>query len=159
LSQISVAEQRICENLGPLLRQHQIGDTLEDLLTPTELMAAFQFFLPEVLREVHKEWLGEGLDGVYPRIFRKTGEREAELVGLANFISDQTLTPVHLQLQLSPAFDRVAWLDLRLGERTESGCRREPYTQNKCSGAMLHVDKRFGSIDWFYRVGYGEREP
>lgn len=153
---ISVAEQRICERLKVLLRDHQVGDSLGDLVTERELMSAFEFFLPQVLCEAHNEC--DSLDGVYPKVFRKTGEREAELLGLALFISDQTLTPVHFRLQLSPTFDRVAWMDLRLGERTESGCRREPYGQAKVLGTMLHVAERFDSIDWFYHVGYGERE-
>jgi hypothetical protein len=121
-------------------------------------MASFEFFLPEVLREVHPEWQHESLDGLYPRWFRKTGAREADLLGLAIFISDQTLTPLYVQLQLSREFDRVSWIDLRLGEHTATGCRREPYGLAKVRGTMLHVAERFDSIDWFYHVGYGERE-
>ena len=158
MTDISIPEQRVCERLGPLLREHSVGDSLGDLVTQRDLMASFEFFLPEVLREVHDEWQGESLDGVYPRYFRKTGEREAELLGLAIFISDQTLTPIHFRLQLSPAFDRVSWIDLRLGEHTEDGCRREPYGHAKVQGTMLHVAERFDSIDWFYHVGYGERD-
>ncbi len=152
VTDISVPEQKVCERLAPLLREHQVGDSLG------ELMASFEFFLPEVLREVHEEWRYESLDGIYPSIFRKTGEREAELLGLAIFISDQALTPVHFRLQLSPTFDRVAWIDLRLGECTESGCRREPYGHAKVQSTMLHVSERLDSIEWFYHVGYGERD-
>jgi hypothetical protein len=121
-------------------------------------MAGFEFFLPEFLRGVHDEPHDDFLDGVYPRFFQKIGPREAELVGLAIFISDQTLTPIHLQLQLSPEFDRIAWLDLRLGERTEHGCLREPYSRGKVTGTMLRVAERYGSIEWYYHVGYGERQ-
>ena len=122
-------------------------------------MSAFAYFIPGVLRAVHDEWQHESLDGVYPRFFCKVGEREVELLGLAIFISDQTLTPVHIRLQLSPSFDKVSWIDLRLGERTEAGCHREPYTHAKVQGTMLHIAERLESIDWFYHVGYGEREP
>ena len=158
MTDISIPEQRVCEGLGPLLRGHAAGDSLGDLPTCRDLMTSFEFFLPEVLREVHDEWRHESLDGVYPRWFRKTGDREAALLGLAIFISDQTLTPVYAELQLSPTFDRVAWVDLRLGEHTEKGCRREPYGHSKVQGSMLHVAERFDSIDWFYHVSYGERE-
>lgn len=158
LTDISIPEQRVCERLGPLLREHSVGDSLGDLNTERDLMASFEFFLPEILREVHDEWRGESLDGVYPKFFRKTAEREAELLGLAIFISDQTLTPIHFQVQLSPTFDRVSWIDLRLGEHTANGCRREPYGRSKVQGTMLHVAERFDSIDWFYHVGYGKRD-
>jgi hypothetical protein len=119
-------------------------------------MTSFEYFLPEVLREVHDEWEYESLDGVYPRWFRNMGDREAELLGLAIFISDQTVTPVYVELQLSPTLDRVAWIDLRLGEHTETGCRREPYRGAKVNGSMLHIAERFDSIDWFYHVSYGD---
>lgn len=158
MTNISAPEQIVCERLAPLLREHQIGDSLGNVLPSRELMSALEFYLPEILREVHQEWQYESLDGMYPKIFRKTGEREAELLGLANFISDQTLTPVHFRLQLSPTYDRVAWIDLRLGEHTESGCRREPYGLAKVQGSMLHVYERFDSIDWHYHVGFGERD-
>ncbi len=98
------------------------------------------------------------LDGVYPREFCKTGEREVELVGLAIFISDQTLTPLYVQLQLSPQYDKVSWIDCRLGEHTESGLRREPYGLSKIQGTMLHVLERLESIDWYYHLAYGERQ-
>jgi len=149
----------VCERLGPLLQEHAVGDFLGDLNSNQDLMASFEFFLPEILREVYCEWRGESLDGVYPRVFQKTGDREAELLGLAIFISDQTLTPIHFQLQLSPTYDRVTWLELRLGEHTKDGCcRREPYGHSKVQGTMLHVAERFDSIDWFYHAGYGERD-
>ncbi len=77
---------------------------------------------------------------------------------MAIFISDQTLTPIHFLLQLSPELDRTTWIDLRLGEHTDTGCRREPYGHSKVQGAMLHIAERFDSIDWFYHVGYGERD-
>jgi hypothetical protein len=159
LTDISIPERRVCEGLGALLQKHAVGDSLGDLFSARDLMTSFEFFLPEVLREAHDEWRGESLDGVYPRLFRKTGDREAELLGLVIFISDQTLTPVYFQLQLSPEFSRVAWIDLRLGEHTEHGCRREPYGTSKVQGTMLHVAERFDSIDWFYHVAYGERQP
>ncbi|WP_442484218.1 hypothetical protein [Aeoliella sp. SH292] len=158
MAEISIPEQRVCERLGPLLREHSVGESLGDQLTAGDLMVSFEWFLPEVLREVHAEWRGEALDGIYPRFFRKIGDREAELLGLAIFISDQTLTPIHFCIQLSPNFDFVSWIELRLGEHTGTGCRREPYGSSKAQGTMLHVAERFDSIDWFYHVGYGERD-
>ncbi len=158
MREISIPEQRVCERLGPLLREREIGESLGDLNTQRDLHASFEFFLSEVVREVHAEWKYESLDGVYPRLFRKVGDREMELIGLAIFISDQTLTPIWFGLQLSPQFDRVSWIDLRLGERMENGCRREPYSHGKVHGTKLHVLERLESIDWFYHVGYGERD-
>ena len=111
LTDISIPERRVCERLGTLLQEHAVGDSLGDLFSARDLTASFEFFLPEVLREVYGEWRHESLDGVCPRIFRKIGDREAELLGLAIFISDQTLTPIHFQLQLSPRYTELPGLN------------------------------------------------
>lgn len=147
MREISIPEQRVCERLGPLLREREIGESLGDWNMQRDLLVSFEFFLPGVLREVHAEWKGESLDGVYPQMFRKVSDREMELVGIAIFISDQTLTPIWFNLQLSPQFDRVSWIDLRLGEHTEIGCRREPYSHGKVQGSILHVLERLESIN------------
>lgn len=156
MENISAAEQRVCQGLQSLLRDCKTGDSFDETIDHKELMSDFEWYLPEVLHEVHGNI--DSFDGVFPRIFRKIGEREAEFVGLALFISDQTLTPMHFRLQLSPTFDRVTWIDLKLGERTRHGCRREPYASAKVHGVMLHVAERLDSIVWFYHVGFGERE-
>lgn len=156
--QLPVSEQRLCEALAPLLRFHEVGDTIDPLTEGKYLYSSFEFFFPHVLREIHNEWKYESLDGLYARQFQKTGEREIELIGLAMFISDQTLTPLHVNLQLSSNYDRVSWIDLRLGERVGDECRREPYSKSQTAGTMLHVVERLDSIDWFYHVGYGERD-
>jgi hypothetical protein len=157
LRDISTAEQRVCEHLSRIFADALVGDTIDDTGPFRNLLTALQFFIPEVLREIHNEWKGESLDGVYPRIARRTGYREIEIVGLCCLISDQTLTPLHIRVQTSPATDHVAWVDCRLGEHTGDGMRREPYGSSKVQGAMLHVLERLDSIDWFYHVGYGER--
>ena len=144
--------------LAPLLRNHAVGDAIGAIPEGNYLFSSFEFFLPQVLREIHNEWRYESLDGVYPKTFRKTADREIELIGLALFISDQTLTPLHVRLQLSPDYDSVTWVDLKLGERIDGRCRREPYGSSKAAGTMLHTTERLDSIDWFYHVGYGERE-
>ena len=153
---ISVPEQRVCELLTPLLRSHEVGDSIVPSSGDGYIFSSFEFFLPGVLREIHAEWLHESLDGIYPASFRKTGDREIELIGLALFISDQTLTPLHVRLQLSLDFDCVSWIDLKLGERIDGECRRDPYGSAKVSRAMLHVTNRLDSVDWYYHVGYGE---
>lgn len=121
------------------------------------MLNALQFFLPEVLRGVHREWQNESLDGIYPSLFRLSGLREINLLGAALFISDQTLTPMNLSLQLAVDCDRVGWIDLRLGERIDERCRREPLENSKAAATMLNVVGRQHSIAWFYHVGFGER--
>jgi hypothetical protein len=124
-----------------------------------DALVALQFFLPHVLQEIHPEWRWEGLDEIYPAVARKVGDDEVEIVGLCCFVSDQTLTPLHVRLQLDSSVDAVSWLECHVGESTGKGMRRVPYSQGTVNGNKLHVLKRLGSIDWAYRVGFGERRP
>ncbi|MEM8947257.1 MAG: hypothetical protein AAGD11_18940 [Planctomycetota bacterium] len=153
MREVSTAELRVCEMLAPLLRSH----TLHEAIIPTEgnyVFSSLEFFLTEVLREIHAEWRNESLDGIYPDRFRKIGEREVVLVGNVIFISDQTLAPFCVQLQVSSSYDEVSWIDLKFGERIGDRCNRVPYSSSKSYGTL----KRISKIDWFYHVGYGERE-
>ncbi len=157
MTDISLAEQRVCELLAPLLIEDEVGDSLQHVSFGDYPFSPLESFLPEVLRGVHDEWRDESLDGIYPEVFRKVGPREVELIGLAIFISDQTLTPLHLQLMLSRGYDCVSWINLKLGKRIGDACHREPYGQSKITQSMLHIPEQLNSIDWFYHVGYGER--
>ncbi len=117
-------------------------------------------FLPEVLAEVHREWLGRGLDGIYPHRARKAGERELELLGLCCLLADQTLVPLHLRLQLAADGDDVAWLELCLGERGrgQGGLAGEPYPQSGSLHKRLHaLGQQAGAIEWAHQVTFGER--
>ncbi len=144
--------------MSVVLADASVGDSIDDSDACRDLLAALQFFLPEVLGEIHKEWkLGEGLDGIYSAIAKKTADHEFEIIGLCCLISDQTVTPLHLCLQVSPSAECVTWVDCRLGEQTGTGIRREPYGSSKVHRTMLHVVQRLDSIDWFYHVGYGKR--
>ncbi|GAB5405737.1 MAG: hypothetical protein Aurels2KO_39680 [Aureliella sp.] len=141
-----------------MLRSHSVGDSIAATTDEGSIFASLEFFLPGVLREIHAEWQHESLDGIYPAVFRKTGDREIELVGSALFISDQTLTPIHVRLQLSLDLGSVSWIDLKIGELKAGKCRREPYGSAEAHGAMLDVTNRLDSIDWYCHVGYGERQ-
>lgn len=131
--------------------------TIDDSDDFRDALSALEFFLPEALREIHPEWKGESLDGIYPALARKSADNEIEIIGLCCLISDQTLTPLHLRLQLDSTQDAVSWLECRLGESTAGGMRREPYSQAIVYGKKLNVLRRLDSIDWVYHVGYGEQ--
>jgi hypothetical protein len=113
--------------------------------------------VPEVSRELHAEWRGEALDGIYPALVQKLDDNEVEIVGICCLLSDQTLTPLHPRLQLDPAEDVVVWIECCLGESTAGGMRRVPYSQGIVHGNKLQILKQLNCISWAYCVGYGER--
>ena len=158
MREASNAELYLCKHLRPMLASVPVECVLADSDELRRTLSALEWFLPEVLQEVHREWSGEGLDGIYPALAKKVRDREIEIVGLCCFVSDQTLTPLHVQLQLDPTQDEVSWLECWLGEDSGNGMRRVPYTDANVHGSMLHVLRRLDSIDWVYHVGYGERQ-
>lgn len=121
-------------------------------------LTGLEYFIPSVIGEIHPEMAGQSGDGVLPIIARKTGDGETELLGHFCFIADQTLTPIHLKLQLADAADEISWLECRLGQRGEHGMLRTPYGSPSAVSRLLNtLAKRASSIDWFYEVTFGER--
>src|SRR4051794_24131919 len=125
---VSVAEQKLSQALRAVLADLTDGASIPDSDQFRVVLTGFQFFLPGVLAEIHREWRGMGLDDVVPVVARRTGDGEAEIFGLCCLISDQTLTPLHLRLQVAAAADEVTWLECRLGEWGPHGMVRKSYT-------------------------------
>src|SRR5688572_15559229 len=96
----SKAEEIASRSLRGVLGGIPVGATIGDSPEFQEALTGLEWFLPDVLAEIHSEWSGESLDGIYSHIAHKTGEGEAEIYGLCILLSDQTLTPINIRLQL-----------------------------------------------------------
>ena len=126
---ISKAEEIVAKSVRTILGRVATGDNIEDCDDLRDVLSALEWFIPfipEVLQEIHSEWINESLDGLYPPVTRKTGEREVEIFGLCNFISDQTLTQIYVHLQIGLSEDKVTWLECRLGDNSPHGMVRSP---------------------------------
>src|SRR4051812_29013038 len=107
---VSRSEQLLSQALRLVLSELPVGGELserDDRLY--HFWTGLEFYLPQVLREIHLEWRQESLDGFAPIVARKVGDHEAELFGTCIRISDQRLAPIHLRLQVSSDVDQVAW--------------------------------------------------
>jgi len=152
------AEEIASRCLRAILAGVPTGATIGDSPEFREALTGLEWFLPGVLAEIHPEWTGESLDGIYAHVAHKTGEREAEIFGLCCLMSDQTLTPIHLHLQLSPTTDEVSWLELRLGEKGQAGMVRRPYPASSSIYNRLHaLSGKINTIEWVYKVTFGQR--
>lgn len=117
-----------------------------------------EWYIPAVIQELHPESVS--LDGILPAAVRKTGPGEVLLVGHGILFPEQRseafgAVPFHLQLQLDLERDEVSWLECRLGEKVDGQMKRIPYgkeTLKRLIAAAEHPD----SIDWFYKVTFGE---
>jgi hypothetical protein len=134
------------------------GATIGDSPEFRHALTGLEWFLPGVLAEIHPEWTGESLDGIFAHVSHKTGEGEAEIFGLCCLMSDQTLTPIHIHLQLSPTTDEVSWLELRLGEKGKTGMVRSPYpASGSLHNRLYGLSRRVKTIEWAYKVTFGHR--
>ena len=155
---VSKAEEIATRHLQAILAGIPTGETISDSAEFRDVLSGLECFLPTVLAEIHSEWTGESLDGIYPHIARKTGEGEAEILGLCCLMSDQTLTPLHLRLQLSATTDEISWLELRLGVKGQAGMVRHPYSSTQSIHKRLHaLTRKANTIEWVYEVTFGER--
>jgi hypothetical protein len=157
---VSPTEVTVSCSLRLVLDGLAVGEAIADSEAFRNLLTGLEFFLPAVLGEVHGQWKYESLDGILPAVARKTGPGEAEIIGLCILISDQTLTPIHVRLQVSPLVDEIMWLECRVGERGDGkgGMLRTPYTAMSGKQPAV-VAGRPNDIDWVYRVGFGQRQP
>jgi hypothetical protein len=113
----SQAEQIVGRSLRTILAGVPNGESIADSEHLRDLLSGMEFFIPEVLRDFHHEWYADFLDDFIPVVARKTGEQEAEFLGLCILISDQTLTPIHLRLQVSRQATRCCGLSAGLAKK------------------------------------------
>ncbi len=85
---VSAAEKILSEELRQVIDGLPIGADISDSSRLRMALFGLQFFVPEVLAEIHFEWRFIGLDEVVPVVARKTGEREVEIFGVCCSVLD-----------------------------------------------------------------------
>jgi hypothetical protein len=154
----SPLEQNIARSLRAILADLLIGESVPDSEQFRRVLTDLEWFIPGIFGEVYREMAGQGLDGVYSVLARKTGEAEVEILGVCCFILDQRLTPLHLHFQIADGADEVSWLEWRLGERGPHGMVRQPYDHlSRMTRRLLRLGWQGEPIDWVYKVTFGER--
>jgi hypothetical protein len=154
----SRAEQWVSRSLRTVLDGVPNGTSIAGAESLQDVLDGLEFFIPEVLRELYAEWEHESLDGFIPVVALKSGEREAAIFGLCIIISDQTLTPIRLRLQVAASKDEVSWLDCGLGERGDGGMVRTPYKLlNQARKRLYALVGREDMIDWVYTVAFAQK--
>lgn len=138
-----------------LLSQTEAGCVFPETTDFRRLIAAFNYFIPEVLVEIHPEWKYRALDDLTPRAARRTGNREAMFFGLCYLMTNQRLVPVYLRIQIDERVDQVNWFECRVGEQGPHGMlTRSNRTLEK---QLMRLEGQEDEIDWAYWVTYGER--
>lgn len=90
-----------------------------------------------------------------PEIALKTNNYAAEIAGLAIFISDQTVTPVHVFLEVEPNGDKLARFECKIGEWGPRDMVRVPYGCSSNKMDKVAIVDRLDRIEWVYEVSFG----
>jgi hypothetical protein len=151
----SKAERIFSQSLRTILAELSVGANIEHSDQFRNALAGLEFCLPELLGS---EWHDE-FDGFEFIVARKTGDRQAEMIGLCLLISDQTLTPIHLHIQIASKEDEVSWLDCKLGEKGKHGMVRTPYRLLDAALKRMYEYCFLAGrdvIDWVHTVTFGK---
>jgi hypothetical protein len=154
------AEELASSCLRELLEPLLPGAAIAESDTFLKLQSALEYLLPAVLAEANSSWQGEGLDGFRFSVARKIGPDEAEFIGLALLIADQSWTPLHLRLRVSRQRDLFESIDLRLGEvgSGKGGMERTPWASDRVTKLLYSIEGRVASLPWVYAIKRGAPE-
>jgi hypothetical protein len=154
---VSSLEESIARSLRLILQPLSDGALIADSDELRGVLSALEFYLPQVLQEVHGEWDNESLDGIMPAVAKETASDEFVLHGACILISDQSVAPINLCLQIDQNRDEISWLECRLGRRRNNAMERKPYNSASVEKHVQSAARNVDSIDWFYKVTFGSR--
>lgn len=124
-------------------------------------MSYLEYFLPEVIGEIHPECLGRSCDGILPSITLIIAPRTIHILGLYCEMSSQTWHPLDVRFQIAPIADTINWMECKLGERFHRGSKQTTLDGNRVTQkrtTKFLYNRENIDIDWFYRVTFGTRE-
>jgi hypothetical protein len=112
-----------------------------------------ELLIPKLLRRDHSEWKYESIDGFYFSTALKTAADSCSLAGMCILITDQTITPLALDMSLT---DSATFKSLRVRLGEAGGGRlgiSGPVCTSPAAKAMLaSLDHRLASVKWVYDV-------
>ena len=148
----SSGESLFARPLLAILNNLPTGADIPDSEQFRDVLRCLEYYLPEVLGELHPEWRDKSWDGILPMVARKTGDREAEILGHCYLFPDQSLAQLHARLQIDPSGNEISWIEIRFGQRGPNGMLRGPaYKQ-------LYASRESpDAIDWAYTATFGEK--
>jgi hypothetical protein len=158
---ISELEQGLSQLLRSVLAEVPIGADIPDSERFRSFLKHLEWWIPSLVGEVHREFPGQALDGILSGVARKTGEGEAEILGLFCFLQDQTWTPFQVHLQVAASTDEISWLECSLGEQGENGMVRTRHRSFALAKRVHRIERKGGNAsdlcEWTYKVTFGER--
>lgn len=150
---------QLASELQELMAELPIGARFA-VLESEDICHSLELFVPLVLRSRYPEWENESLDGIFVARAIKTSQAEAEIIGTCILISDQTVTPFLLNLEISEKFETKSVTAVRvlLGEPGGGrlGISGPPCNSRGAQQLLMSLVDRIGEVSWSYVLGAGE---
>src|SRR5271155_4815754 len=107
-------ERLAARQLADLVEQGVVGESVP-VSSSSDICDTLELLIPQVLRAEHPEWERESIDGFSFSLAERRGIASAEFAGTCILISDQTVTPFRLELNVADD-GRLRPSVIRLGE-------------------------------------------
>lgn len=146
-------ETMLASELRAILEGISVGTELT-VLPSEDLCTSLELAIPRLLRRRRSEWYNESLDGIFPAIARKTGPASVQLAGTCILITDQTVTPLLVDLVLSPSGKSIGSFRVCLGEPGGGhlGISGPECNSREAKQLLATLVSRLKDIDWSYEI-------
>ena len=147
------SEAQLVMELRALLAGKQ-SDSVFTVAPSSDLCYSLELFIPKVLRRYHSEWAEESLDGIFVSRARKSGPFGVELVGTCILISDQTMTPLLVELEAAALDELIVRFRVCLGEPGGGhlGISGPVCGTREAEELLASVTNRVENIEWAYQI-------
>ena len=145
-------ERTAAEQLAASLKGVSLGSPLA-IDSSSDLCFTLELLLPEMLRRAHHEWADESIDGFFFSSAVKTGEMSADLIGTCVLMTDQTVTPFFLSVNVADS-ESLAEVRIRLGEAGSGplGISGPKCTSPAAQELLSSLNDRLAKVRWTYDV-------
>jgi hypothetical protein len=154
-------EEHVVKGLLAEVRDYPVGASLH-VSPAADLCYSLEYYLPKLLGVKHPEWESESLDGFFFDTGVKTGAFSAKLGGMTILITDQTVTPVEVEIGLTPTADAIEHVRLKLGEPGGGrlGISGPVCNSREATRLIATFGQRVEDIQWAYRLEvFPSQEP
>jgi hypothetical protein len=155
MSMMAKFEELAAQYLRLVVQGVAAGGHIPESDARRQLQSAFELFLPLMLRGADpNHWRLEAFDAFRFPVARKTGPVEAEFRGAGLLLSDETWTPVHVQLRAAGDSDTIVWGRCAVGDRLVARTERLPSDSPDLGKLLESVCERPDQVDWAFRAEY-----
>ena len=150
---IPTIEAKIAFELGGLLSENVTELNLY-LKPNADFLYLLELYIPRLLSHKYLQWEHESLDGFYLANARKLSSNSAEFSGLCILISDQTVTPFVIRLELNLLRNSIASYQVFLGEPGSGslGISGPSCSSAKADDLLKALAERMDNISWSYFI-------